>query len=217
MKRKITFILCIWIALCSLAQTQQGLVKTIGRPGKPGTPLSNVTIRWRGEVNSVVSGADGSFSVIMTGKKNGDPIILQSVSKKGYELQDKSIIGRQQVFSSTVPIVITMVSNEQLQADKQRIEQNAYHKAELNYKKKLAQLQEQVLCRRYQRNLVTFQIYAQLDACYFHGITHVSAEDETQLRHRTGELHRGYLKDGSRPGDGHVAQHARHGESCSRN
>ncbi len=144
MKRKITFILSIWIALCSLAQTQQGLVKIIGRPGKPGTPLGNVTIRWRGEVNSVVSAADGSFSVIMTGKKNGDPIILQSVSKKGYELQDKSIIGRQQVFSSTVPIVITMVSNEQLQADKQRIEQNAYHKAELNYKKKLAQLQEQV-------------------------------------------------------------------------
>lgn len=148
MKRNITFILCTVVALCSLAQMQEGRVKTIGRPGKPGVPLGNVTIRWRGEVNSVVSGADGSFSVNMPGKKNGDPIVLQSVSKKGYELQDKSIIGRQQVFSSTVPIVITMVSNEQLQADKQRIEQNAYNKAEHNYKKKLAQLQEQVKSKK---------------------------------------------------------------------
>ena len=91
MKRKITFILSIWIALCSIAQTQQGLVKTIGRPGKPGTPLSNVTIRWRGEVNSVVSGDDGSFSVIMTGKKNGDPESALESCLKALEMRERSL------------------------------------------------------------------------------------------------------------------------------
>lgn len=126
------------------AQQVQGYVKTIGRPGKPGVPVPNATIRWRGAVNTTVSGKDGRFTSALPGKKEGDAIMLQSITKKGYELQDKDIIGRQLVFSSTVPIIITMVSTAQLQADKQRIEQNAYQIAERNYKKKIDQLNKEV-------------------------------------------------------------------------
>ena len=126
------------------AQQVQGYVKTIGRPGKPGVPVPNATIRWKGTVNSTVSGKDGRFTSTMPGKKDGDAIVLQSVNKQGYELQDKGIIGRPLVFSTTVPIVITMVSTAQLQADKQRIEQNAYQIAERNYKKKINQLNKEV-------------------------------------------------------------------------
>lgn len=136
--------LVAFIAISASAQTLTGTVRTIGRPNKPGVPLANVTIRWKGKVNKALSRADGSFSVVMPGMKNGDAVALQSVSKNGYELKDKSIIGRQQVFSTTVPIVITMVSLSQLEADKKRIEDNAYEVARKNYEKKVKELDKQV-------------------------------------------------------------------------
>ena len=100
MKRFIWLTLCLCLTIGAAAQKQSGIVRTIGRPGKPGAPLSNVTVRWRGMFNAVLSNANGQFSVAMPGKKDGDAIILQSVSKRGYELKDESIIGREQVFSN---------------------------------------------------------------------------------------------------------------------
>lgn len=126
------------------AQSQQGYVKTLGRPNKPGVPLSNVTVRMRGVVNAVLTGADGKFSVQMPGKKSGDAIILQSVRKSGYELVDPSLVGRQQVFSPSVPIVIVMVNSAELAANKQRIERIAYQKAEKNYQTRLKELEKEV-------------------------------------------------------------------------
>ena len=148
--------------LAAEAQQVQGYVKTIGRPGKPGAPVPNTTIRWKGTVNSTVSGKDGRFTSTMPGKKDGDAIVLQSVNKQGYELQDKGIIGRPLVFSTTVPIVITMVSTAQLQADKHRIEQNAYQIAERNYKKIISQLNKEVeekkiTAEEYHQQLVDLQ------------------------------------------------------------
>ena len=143
MKHYCLFFFSFFTLLLS-AQTQQGYVKTLGRPNKPGVPLSNVTIRMRGVVNAVLSGKDGKFSVAMPDKKKGDAIILQSVRKNGYELVDPGLVGRQQVFSPTVTIEIVMVNSEELTADKQRIENKAYQKAEQNYQKKLKQLDQQV-------------------------------------------------------------------------
>jgi len=88
------------------------------------------------------SGCEG-FSLLMTGKKAGDAIVLQSVQKTGYELKDRELTGRPLVFSSQVPIEILMVDQRQLAADKQRIEENAYRVAERNYQKKLKVLDDQ--------------------------------------------------------------------------
>jgi tetratricopeptide (TPR) repeat protein len=156
-----TFVMLL-APLAAEAQQVQGYVKTIGRPGKPGAPVPNTTIRWKGTVNSTVSGKDGRFTSTMPGKKDGDAIVLQSVNKQGYELQDKGIIGRPLVFSTTVPIVITMVSTAQLQANKHRIEQNAYQIAERNYKKKISQLNKEVeekkiTAEEYHQQLVDLQ------------------------------------------------------------
>lgn len=144
MKRFLWITLCLCTTLAALAQKQQGIVRTIGRPGKPGAPLGNVTIRWQGMYNAVISNVDGRFSVTMSGKKNGDEIVLQSVSKNGYELKDKGVIGRPQVFSTTVPIEIVMVNLVQLQADKKRIADNAYKVAEKNFEKKRKHFEKQV-------------------------------------------------------------------------
>lgn len=131
------------VALTISAQTQQGFVKTIGRPGKPGVPLENVTIQMVGMVNPTTSSATGEFCLSAYNKKDGDAIKLLKVRKNGYELKDKELIGRSLVFSSHVPIYITMVDTYQLAADKKRIEENARRVAEMNYQKKLEQLEKE--------------------------------------------------------------------------
>ena len=129
---------------CLPAQTQQGHVRTLGRPDKKSKALKGVTIRVKGQHNPVLSDSIGSFSLLMTGLKNGDAYTLQQVQKSGYELNETSIIGQQQAFSDKVPLEIVMVSLNQLQADKQRIENNAYKAAEKNFNAKLKQLEEQL-------------------------------------------------------------------------
>ena len=126
------------------AQTQQGYVKTLGRSDKKGVALSGVSVRVKGEHNPVLSKNNGTFALLMKGKKNGDAYSLQQVQKQGYELNEMDIIGRQYAFSDNVPLTIVMVSSTQLQADKQRIENNAYKVAERNYKAQLAMLERQL-------------------------------------------------------------------------
>lgn len=126
------------------AQVQQGFVRTLERPDHPSQSLSGVTIRVRGGHNAVVSGGDGRFSVTMMGKRNGDAYVLQQVQKQGYEVNETGFIGRQLAFSDRVPLTIVMVNTAQLQADKQRIENNAYRVAERNYHTRMAQLEEQL-------------------------------------------------------------------------
>lgn len=125
------------------AQTQEGYVKTLGRPDKKGEPLNAVSVRVKGEHNPVLSKENGTFSLLIKGKRNGDAYSLQEVQKKGYELNETGVIGRQYAYSNKVPLTIVMVSSSQLQADKQRIENNAYQVAERNYKAKLDLLERQ--------------------------------------------------------------------------
>lgn len=131
------------IALPAFCQVQKGYVKSLGRPDKKGEAISGVSVRVKGEHNPVLSQQDGTFSMLMTGKRNGDAYSLQEVQKKGYELNENGVIGRQYAYSDKVPLTIVMVSSAQLQADKQRIENNAFKVAEKNYKAKLELLERQ--------------------------------------------------------------------------
>ena len=142
MSRYIMIVICLLMAsVDTLAQKQQGYVKTIGRPNKPGVALSGVTIRMKGAFNAVVSSATGEFHLSVPGKKDGDAIVLLSIQKMGYELKDRELAGRQLVFSSRVPLEILMIGQKQLAADKKRIEDNAYRVAERNYQKKLQEIE----------------------------------------------------------------------------
>lgn len=145
MKYISSLIILLGVVFClsAFGQTQQGCVKTLGRPDKKGEPLSGVSVRVKGEHNPVLSKEDGTLTLLLTGKKNGDAYTLQEVQKKGYELNEIGVIGRQYAFSERVPLTIVMVSSAQLQADKQHIENNAYKVAEKNYKAKLDLLERQ--------------------------------------------------------------------------
>ena len=81
--RIVTFLLSNFLLISAFAQTQQGYVKTLGRPDKKGVALSGVTVRVKGGHNAVQSQHDGTFSMLLTGKKNGDGYQLQQVQKTG--------------------------------------------------------------------------------------------------------------------------------------
>lgn len=143
MKLYILLVLSLLTSLFTYAQSQEGYVKTQGRPNKPGKALAGVIIRWRGNMNAIVSGTDGKFSALFPDKKNGDAIMLTSVRKDGFELTDKDLINRKLVFSTNVPIEIVMVSSAELEANRKRISDNAYRKAEETYQSKLKALEKQ--------------------------------------------------------------------------
>ena len=162
MKRLVSTIIIILLPILAITQTQQGYVKTLGRPGKPGVPLGGVTIRFNGAINAVVSSNDGSFNINMPSKKDGDAISLSSVRKNGYELRDAGMIGRNLVFSTKTSIEIVLVNKQQLATDKKKIEDNAYRVAETNYKKKLTKLEsqlkdKQISAEKYRKELQSLQ------------------------------------------------------------
>ena len=167
MKRIYAFLLTVVMLLTvgtldGTAQVQKGRVRTIGRPNVPGKALAGVAIRARGQMNAVLTDGLGEFQIIIPNKKEGDAWVLQSAQKKGYELKDHELVGRQLVFSSNVPLVILMVDIKQLEADRQRIEENAYRVAERNYQKKLQELEQQkanneLTAERYRQELQALQ------------------------------------------------------------
>lgn len=155
-------LLYLLITIHGVCQEQHGIIKTIGRPGRPGRPLADVAVRVQGLTNSVLTSADGTFIVMLRDKRDGDSLIFRSISKSGYELLDKTLIGRPYVFSSQVPIEILMVDLKQLEADKRRIEERAYQKAEETYRDKLSYLEQQkdksqLSLKQYQEALLSLQ------------------------------------------------------------
>ena len=87
--RLVLFLLSNCLVASVFAQTQLGYVRTLGRPDKKGAALGGVTIRVKGGHNAVLSQGDGTFAMVMTGKRNGDAYSLQQVQKVGYELNER--------------------------------------------------------------------------------------------------------------------------------
>ena len=126
---------CLWQVAWS--QTQQGFVKSLGRPNQKGQALSGVTIRVKGGHNAVLSKTDGKFGLQI----QGEAYTLQQVQKLGYDLRDADMIGRQYAFSRTVPLTIVMMSKQQFEEEKRKIEDKNYAAAERQYKKRIATLE----------------------------------------------------------------------------
>ena len=144
--KKFAFLCGLLLAATSIlsAQTQQGYVRTLERPDNVSVALEGVTVQVRGGHNAVVSGQDGLFRLPMDGKRDGDSYTLQQVQKNGFELADQGTLGRRYAYSDKVPLTVVMVSTRQLQADKQRIANNAYQTAERTYKQQLDILEKQL-------------------------------------------------------------------------
>ena len=137
----------IMIGLCigiSSAAQQQGIVRTLERPGKPSEGLAGVTINVLEYPNTIVSQKGGKFWFTIEGKRQGESFTITRVQKKGYSLVDKQLRGKRFAYSATVPIEIVMVADQQLEIDKKRIEEIAYKKAKKDYNQKINTLEKQL-------------------------------------------------------------------------
>ena len=144
MKNRFLVICCLLALSVELfAQTQQGYVKTLGRPNQQGRSLSGVSIRVKGGHNTVLSGQNGRFEIPMPGKRLGESYALQQVQKSGYELKDKGVVGRSHAYSDKVPLTLVMFSRNDYQKDKQQIENDVYATVEKRYQADLARLEQQ--------------------------------------------------------------------------
>jgi tetratricopeptide (TPR) repeat protein len=99
----------------------------------------------------VESQADGTFSLLLPNKQNGDAIVLNSVVLAGYELADKELTGRQLACSESVPMEILMVNREELQREKDAIAEKARQNVELYYEKRVAEIEAQATAGKIQQ------------------------------------------------------------------
>lgn len=110
--KHILFLIGLFFATTSFAQTQQGYVKTKGRmvDGKhvPGQGLTGSIVSIQDRTSVVVESDDGSFSFPIPAKT----FIVKSVQKNGYELVDADVI-RKPYNYSTNPIYLVMETPKQ--------------------------------------------------------------------------------------------------------
>ena len=114
MNRIIWLTVCLLISVATLAQTQQGVVKTRGRMvgGKlnSGSKLSGATVEVK-DHSAVLSGTEGEFSFPV----RNNTFFLQSVKKQGYQLVDMDVC-REHHYSRE-PLYLVMETPEQLRSD----------------------------------------------------------------------------------------------------
>ena len=127
-----------------IAAQQQGIVRTLERPGKPSVGIEGVSLDVLEYPNVIVSKKGGKFSFTIKGKRQGDSFTISRVQKKGYTLLDKQLKGRRLAYSATVPVEIVMVADQQLENDKKRIEDKAYSRAKKDYDQKVTALEKQL-------------------------------------------------------------------------
>lgn len=134
----------MFCAFTLTAQEQQGIVKTIGRPGHVGEPLEQVVIRVQGDYNPVLSDSTGNFSLLLDNHKIGQAYSLKQVFRMGYQLVDEGVVGRQYPYSDEVPLEIAMVSRDVYNRTKSEIENEVRARIEREYQAQVEILSKQL-------------------------------------------------------------------------
>ena len=156
MTKKFIFTSILMLVVLVLeAQTQKGYIRTISRPNRAAMPVSEVTIQVSEGNKSVLSNNKGEFSFSCT----AESYRIMRIQKMGFQLVDKGVIGRLNPYSAKVAHEIVMVSQKDLNADKKKIENKAYERAQANYQKRLDAIRKEMEEKR-----ITEQQAAQAEA-----------------------------------------------------
>lgn len=152
-------------ALCVLAQTQVGYVKTPGRiNGKnrvPGKGLTDALVRTQ-DRSIVVKNSNGSFSFPVPSRH----YVIKAVEKKGYQLVDADVAPKSYDYSSA-PIYLIMETPDQMAANKLKTERTLRSKLNKRLQQKEAEidaLKEQNRITQEQYLKVLQQLYDQQES-----------------------------------------------------
>lgn len=154
MRIKIFSLLLLFVSTFAYSQVQPGLVRTIGTSNRHGMPVSGATIKVKGNSQQYLSHHNGSFSLSMNQVNVGEKFQLLNVFKRGYELADKDFLSRSFVYSSHSLLEIVLLSSEEMEKEKQAIEERVFKVAKENYERKLTFLKQEQ-----EQNLITIEDY----------------------------------------------------------
>lgn len=144
MKKAVIFLFTCLSAFALDAQEQIGVVKAIGRPDKPGTPIADVLVRAQEGQIASASDEEGVFSISLGDFSEGDAYKISSVTKSGFRLADPGLIGRELPYSSHISLEISMVSNADYYRTKREIEDKILARIEKEYQSRLEALEKQL-------------------------------------------------------------------------
>lgn len=142
MNRKLAILFVLCFSLSCWAITQEGIVRTIARKGQSWEPIGGTVIRLQGTHNKVASRSNGEFSLLLHDLQNGDPYVIASIVKSGYEPSEHELIGKRLPCSDQVPVEILLVSKIQLIQERESIETKARANVEIYYQAKLDSLEQ---------------------------------------------------------------------------
>ena len=161
MRKATIFYLMALISVTVFSQTRQGVVRTPQRPAARSVAVPDAVISMQGG-NTVRSRYDGRFSVTRNAQM-GNSFQVMNVTKKGYELFDRKVIGKRYDFGSRDDIELILIDSKQLQRERRQIEKKAEERALASYRQKYERLtrqyeQERVLtAEQYHRQLQELQ------------------------------------------------------------
>ena len=135
------FCLMAIVALTAMAQTRQGVVRTPQRPSAASVKISEAVIALKGGT-TVRSRSNGVFSVTKKAGM-GNTFQVNNVTKQGYELFDRKVIGKSFDFGSKEVMEIVLVDIKQQQRERLQLEKKAEERAYATYRKKLDRLTKQ--------------------------------------------------------------------------
>lgn len=154
MKIKLITLLLFVVSTIAYSQNQPGIVRTIGTSNHHGVPIAGATIKVKGNNQQYLSDNKGAFSLSMHHANAGDKFQLLNVIKRGYELADKDFLSRTFAYSSQSLLEIVLISTEEMQKEKQAIEDRVFKIAKENYEKKLTTLKQEQ-----EQGLITIEDY----------------------------------------------------------
>ena len=139
MKHSKTFLLLL-VAIFAIgnvyAYEQKGYVKTIGRPGKKGQRIANVSIYPKeGQGNSTNSDVNGNFSLPIKSKS----FYINKITKTGYEPADADLLSTQFVCSAN-PLIILLANSAELREERNKVSRALYEELEQKFKKQQEKL-----------------------------------------------------------------------------
>lgn len=160
--KRFFLIVCLLVSISAVfAQTQHGYVKTRGRMNVngtvvPGTRLTGATITFKGR-SSVTSGTNGVFTFAVPNKT----FCITNVQKKGYQLYDNDLLGRNYNYSSN-DLLVVMDTPDNVLADRLESEK----KIRRTLRRQLQEKEDEIEALKVQHKITEEQYRNQLQELY---------------------------------------------------
>lgn len=138
MKRGLSLIIIMFLALGCWAQTQQGMAyRYNGKNAK--TPLNNVTITYDGNKRTAISAENGSFALILVGRKLGDRIGTVTVKKREMMVFNQQAVDEWSVRKE--PLTLILCNADEFEKQKENLINIGRREAKKKYDQQKAELE----------------------------------------------------------------------------